>query len=426
MGSFIIEGGTPISGELKVNGNKNAALPMIAACLLTDEEVVLKNVPDIIDVNVMLEAVSNLGVDVSFSSNELRIKASKINSPDISRELSSKIRTSILFCGPLLARCGKASIWPPGGDVIGHRRLDAHFYGLQKLGATVEADDPPFRFSAPERFIGDDLFFDEASVTATEHIMMAAVLAEGETILRNVAAEPHVTDLAKLLIKMGAKIKGLDTNTLVIKGVDKLNGAEHTIIEDHIEAASFMSMAAATGGEIKLTGIHPRNYWMTRRVFERFGVDFELKSDSIFLPGEQKMVIRPDFGNAIPVISDGPWPQFPSDMMSCSIVMATQAHGTVLFFEKMFESRIYFVDRLISMGASVVVCDPHRVVINGPAKLRGVAMSSPDIRAGMAMVIAAVCAKGTSTIQNSEMIARGYEQLEERIALLGGKITFHE
>jgi UDP-N-acetylglucosamine 1-carboxyvinyltransferase len=424
MGSFIIEGGTRISGELKVNGNKNAALPMIAACLLTDEEVVLRNVPDIIDVNVMLEAASNLGVDVSFRNNELRVRAAEIKSTDISRELSSKIRSSILFCGPLLARCGKASIWPPGGDVIGHRRLDAHFYGLQKLGADIDADNLPFRFRAPTRFVGDDLFFDEASVTATEHIMMAAVLAKGKTTIRNVAAEPHVTDLAKLLIKMGAKIKGLDTNTLVITGVDRLNGAEHTIIEDHIEAASFMSMAAATGGEIRLTGIHSRNYWMTRRIFERLGIEFELKPDSIFLPGCQKMKIKSDLGNAIPVVSDGPWPQFPSDMMSCSIVMATQAQGTVLFFEKMFESRIYFVDRLISMGASVVVCDPHRVVINGPTRLRGITMSSPDIRAGMAMVIAAICANGTSTIQNSEMIARGYEQLEERITALGGKITF--
>jgi len=422
MDSFCIEGGAKISGTIKVNGNKNAALPMIAACLLTDEEVVLNNVPDIIDVNVMLQAASELGADVSFSNNQLRIKAANFTTTDISHELSSKIRTSMLFCAPLLVRCGKASLWPPGGDVIGRRRLDAHFYGLGGLGATIEAESLPFKFSASQRLVGKDLFLDEASVTATEHIMMAAVCADGITHIRNAAAEPHVTDLANLLNGMGAKITGLDTNTLIIEGVEKLHGTEHTVVEDHIEAASFMSMAAATGGDITLTGIHSRNYWMTRRIFERLGVHFDLEPNTIHVPGDQEMVIKPDFGNAIPVISDGPWPQFPSDMMSCSIVMATQAHGTALFFEKMFESRIYFVDRLIRMGANAVVCDPHRVVISGPASLRGITMSSPDIRAGMAMVIAAMCAKGTSTIQNAAMIQRGYEGLKEKIELLGGKI----
>ncbi len=422
MESFCIEGGARISGEIKINGNKNAALPMIAACLLTEEEVILRNVPDIIDVNIMLKAAEALGAEVSFDKNVLRIKAANFKTTDISHELSSRIRTSMLFCAPLLVRCGKASLWPPGGDVIGRRRLDAHFYGLHGLGATIEADEVPFRFTAKERFVGKDLFLDEASVTATEHIMMAAVCAEGITHIRNAACEPHVTDLARLLNSMGAKITGLETNTLVIEGVETLHGTDHTIVEDHIEAASFISMAAATGGEIKLTGIHSRNYWMTRRVFDRLGVEFELNPDSIYVPGNQEMVIKPDFGNAIPVISDGPWPQFPSDMMSCSIVMATQAHGTALFFEKMFESRIYFVDRLISMGANAVVCDPHRVVISGPAKLRGVTLVSPDIRAGMAMVIAAMCAKGKSTIQNAEMIKRGYEGLENKIASLGGKI----
>lgn len=422
MDSFSIEGGAKISGEIRINGNKNAALPMIAACLLTDEEVILNNVPDIIDVNVMLQAAEELGAEVSFSNNQLRIKAANFTTTDISHELSAKIRTSMLFVAPLLVRCGKVSLWPPGGDVIGRRRLDAHFYGLGGLGATIEADQLPFRFSASQRLVGKDLFLDEASVTATEHIMMAAVCADGITHIRNAAAEPHVTDLANLLNSMGATITGLDTNTLIIEGVEQLHGTEHTVVEDHIEAASFMSMAAATGGEIKLTGIHSRNYWMTRRIFERLGVEFELEPNSIYVPGGQEMVIKPDFGNAIPVISDGPWPQFPSDMMSCSIVMATQAHGTALFFEKMFESRIYFVDRLIRMGANAVVCDPHRVVISGPAKLRGITMSSPDIRAGMAMVIAAMCADGTSTIQNAAMIQRGYEGLKTKIEFLGGKI----
>lgn len=422
MDSFIIEGGTKITGEIQINGNKNAALPMIAACLLTDEEVTLNNVPDIIDVNVMLQAATELGADVSFTNNKLTIKASTIISTDISHKLSRKIRTSILFCAPLLVRCGKASLWPPGGDVIGRRRLDAHFYGLSGLGAKIEAEQLPFKFSSDKRLIGKDLFLDEASVTATEHILLAAVCAEGITHIRNAASEPHVTDLARLLNSMGAKISGLETNTLIIEGVEKLHGTEYTVVEDHIEAASFMSMAAATGGDIRLTGIHSRNYWMTRRIFERLGVEFELNPNSIYVPPDQEMIIKPDFGNAIPVISDGPWPQFPSDMMSCSIVMATQAHGTALFFEKMFESRIYFVDRLISMGANAVVCDPHRVVISGPAKLSGITMSSPDIRAGMAMVIAAMCAKGTSTIQNASMIQRGYEGIKEKIESLGGKI----
>ncbi len=423
MPSLVIEGRAPLAGEMRVSGNKNACLPMIAAAMLTDEPVILHNVPNIIDVRVMLEVAQALGADVAFEDGRLEIRTPSIRTSDISRELASKIRTSMLFCGPLLAREPMTlTLWPPGGDVIGRRRLDAHFYGLSGLGVEIDAESLPFTFTSRGRLTGKDLFLDEASVTATEHILMAAVLARGTTYLRNTAAEPHVTDLARLLNKMGANITGLDTNTLRIEGVESLHGAEHTVVEDHVEAASFLALAAATGGELTLTGVRRRHYWMTHRIFERFGVHLEMLPGVIHCPGGQELSIRPDFGNAIPVVSDGPWPQFPSDMMSCTIVMATQARGTVLFFEKMFESRIYFVDRLIAMGANAVVCDPHRVVISGPANLRGITMASPDIRAGMAMVIAALCAEGTSTIRNAEVIERGYSNLCDRLLSLGAKV----
>ena len=423
MESFVIEGtGRPLSGEVNVSGNKNAILPMIAASLLTDEEVILHNVPDIIDVNTMLEIAELLGTEVTRENHTLKLKTSKVSNNFLSRKSCTKIRTSLLFTGPLLIRTGKATIWPPGGDVIGRRRLDAHFYALETMGAEIVSESIPYKFAAEKKLQGRDLFFDEASVTATEHIMMTAALAKGQTIIRNAAAEPHVCDLGELLKKMGAKITGLGTNTITIDGVEKLNGAEHTVVGDHVEAGSFLTLAAATGGEIKINGTLPRHFWMTRRVFERFGIHFTLHPNHIFMPGGQKLMIEPDFGSAIPVISDGTWPQYPSDMMSCTIVMATQAKGTVLFFEKMFESRIYFVDKLISMGASAVVCDPHRVVISGPAELKGAELSSPDIRSGMALVIAALCAKGESVIQNSNVISRGYENLEEKIENIGGKI----
>ena len=423
MDSFVIEGaGNPLGGEITVSGNKNAILPMIAAALLTDEEIVLHNVPDIVDVNVMLEIAESLGTDVTRDNATLKLRTTEIKHNTLSRKNCTKIRTSLMFTGPLIVRTGKATIWPPGGDVIGRRRLDGHFYGLQALGAEIVSESIPYTFEANEPLHGKDLFFDEASVTATEHIMMTAVLAKGQTTIRNAAAEPHVSDLGELLIKMGAKIAGLGTNTIVIDGVEKLHGTEYTVMGDHIEAGSFLTLAAATGGELKINGTRPRHYWMMRRVFERFGIHFTLHADHIFMPGGQRLVIKPDFGNAIPVISDGTWPQYPSDMMSCSIVMATQAKGTVLFFEKMFESRIYFVDKLISMGANAVVCDPHRVVISGPSRLRGTEVSSPDIRSGMALLIAALAAKGKSVVYNTQVISRGYENIEEKIETLGGKI----
>ena len=422
MESLTVEGGIRLSGEVTLSGNKNAALPMIAASLLTDEPVTLHNVPSIIDVDVMLDIAQSIGASVSLDKGTLVIEGAGIADPDIPHELCRKIRTSILFVSPLLHRCGRARIWPPGGDVIGRRRLDGHFYGLATMGARVDSDELPFRFQASERLVGRDLFLDEASVTATEQIMMSAVLAEGETTLRNAAAEPHVCQLGEMLRAMGGKISGLGTNTLVIQGVRKLHGTECTIECDHIEAGSFLAMGSVTGGEITVHGTVPGHYWMTRRIFQRLGIHFDLNADSIFLPGGQELAVRRDFGNAVPTISDGPWPQYPSDMMSCTIVMATQARGTVLFFEKMFESRIYFVDRLISMGANAIVCDPHRVVISGPAKLRGVEMSSPDIRAGMAMIIAALAARGKSVVHDADVISRGYDGIVEKIASLGGRI----
>lgn len=421
MESLRITGQRPISGDVTISGNKNAVLPMIPALLLTDEECVLHNVPDIRDVRSMLEIAGVLGAEFTFEKNTLRFKCSKVRETTIPRELCAKNRTSILFAAPLICRCGKVELYPPGGDVIGRRRLDGHFYGLTKLGAEMSGD-LTYIFNAPSRLAGRELFLDESSVTATEQILLAAATAEGVTTLYNAACEPHVNDLANLLNEMGAKISGIGSNTLTIEGVEKLHRAEHTVIGDHIEAGSFLALAAATGGSITVHGTNNRNHWMLRRVFERLGVKIELLGDRIFLPGGQTPEIQCDYGGHIPQISDGPWPHFPSDMMSCTIVAATQCKGTVMFFEKMFESRIYFADRLISMGANAIVCDPHRVVITGKANLHAQEMSSPDIRAGMAMVIAALCAKGTSTINHAEIIYRGYEDLISKLRGIGAEV----
>ncbi|MBQ8754557.1 MAG: UDP-N-acetylglucosamine 1-carboxyvinyltransferase [Lentisphaeria bacterium] len=422
MQSLLVEGGAPLGGHIQISGNKNAALPMMAALLLTEEEIVLHNVPDILDVRTMLDIAGELGVEFTFEKNTLRSRCTRIKTSEISREMCSRNRTSILFAAPLLARCGSAKLYPPGGDVIGRRRLDSHFYGLCKLGAVMEGEEY-YGFKAEKGLHGRELFLDEASVTATEQILLGSVLAQGKTTLYNAAGEPHVADLANLLNKMGAKISGAGSNTIEIEGVETLHGAEHTITGDHIEAGSFLALAAATGSELTLHGTTVRHYWMLRRVFERLGFQMELHSDHIFFPGGQHGKVQCDFGGHIPQISDGPWPQYPSDMMSCSIVTATQCEGSVMFFEKMFESRIYFADRLISMGANAIVCDPHRVVITGPVQLHGMTLSSPDIRAGMAMVIAALCAKGNSTINSAEVIYRGYENLVEKLNGIGAKIA---
>ena len=420
MGQLHITGGIVPHGTVKVSGNKNAALPMLAASLLTRETVTIRNMPDILDVRTMMDIIRALGGKVEFENNTAVIDPAGIASGVIPKELCAKARTSILFAAPLTARLGESRLYPPGGDVIGRRRLDGHFYGLEKLGATLECIDGAYCFklnsNKPE---GRDLFLDEASVTATEQIMMAAVLAKGHTTLLNAACEPHVVELGEMLNSMGAWITGLGSNTIEIDGVDELHGCDCTVSGDHIEAGSFLALGAALGGEIEVQGTVPRHYWMLRRVFERFNIEMILHPDRIYLPGGQKLKVKQDFGGHIPVISDGPWPQYPSDMMSCTIVMATQAEGCALFFEKMFESRIYFVDRLIDMGANAIVCDPHRVVISGPSRLHAATVSSPDIRAGMAMVIAGLCAEGESVIKSSEIIYRGYANLVEKLTGLG-------
>ena len=425
MESLRITGQREISGEVRISGNKNAVLPMIAAILLTDEECVLHNVPDIRDVRSMLEIAGVLGADFTFENNTLRLRCSDIKTTTIPKNLCSMNRTSILFAAPLISRCGRAELYPPGGDVIGRRRLDGHFYGLTRLGAVMSGDET-YKFDAPERLTGRELFLDEASVTATEQIMLAAVTAQGRTTLYNAASEPHVSDLANMLNEMGADISGMGSNTLVINGVEKLHKCEYTVIGDHIEAGSFLALAAAAGGSITVLGTTKRNHWMLRRVFEKLGINIDLQSDRIILPPNQSMEIQCDYGGHIPQISDGPWPQFPSDMMSCAIVAATQCKGTVMFFEKMFESRIYFADKLISMGANAIVCDPHRLVISGKADLHAQVMSSPDIRAGMAMVLAGVCAKGRSVVHNADTIFRGYAHICEKLTGLGIEVALEE
>ena len=423
--SLIIKGESVTGGEVTISGNKNAALPAISAIMLTDEEVVLHNIPDILDVRTMLDIAGELGAEYTFENNTLTFRCSKIKTTTISRELCSRNRTSILFTASLVARCGKAELYPPGGDVIGRRRLDGHFYGLTKLGAEMSPETQTYKFNAPDGLIGRELFLDEASVTATEQIIIAAATAKGRTILCNAACEPHVCDLANLLNEMGAKISGIGSNTLTIDGVNKLHGCEYTISGDHIEAGSFIALAAATNTELTLRGTGvARNYWMLRRIFvDRLGINMTLQPDLIHIPSNSPRTIITDFGGHIPQISDAPWPQYPSDMMSCTIVAATQCQGTVMFFEKMFESRIYFADRLISMGANAIVCDPHRVVITGRAQLHGINMSSPDIRAGMAMVIAALAAKGESRIDQADIIYRGYEQLPEKLRMIGADVN---
>ena len=422
MSRFGIHGGRPLQGEIRASGSKNAVLPMIAAALLTEEEVVLENVPSIRDVDVMLEIAGQIGAEVSRLDDRVTIKGANLTDAPLPAELCEKVRTSVLFVAPLLHRLGRAKLHPPGGDGIGRRRLDTHFYGLRQLGVTV--DEVEFEFTAQERMEGALIFFDEASVTATEHILMAASLAKGTTTILNAASEPHVMDLALLLIGMGADIEGLYTNTLRVTGVERLHGATHRVVSDHIEVGSYLALAAATGGGITIHDTVRGHYWMMNRVFERFGIELDIKSDRIVLPAGQTPKIQPDAGGAVPSVDDGPWPQFPTDMMSPFLVLATQSEGTILFFEKMFEGRMYFVDPLIQMGANAIICDPHRVIISGRSPLRGQTVRSPDIRAGMAMIIAALCATHRPCIvQNAEIVDRGYERVEEKLRALGADIV---
>ena len=421
MTTFIIHGGRPISGDYTPAGNKNAALPALAACLLTTQPVTLHNVPNIKDVEVMFLLLASLGVRVEQEGNTVRLQADRIKSVRLDKELCRRVRASILLAGPLLARCGRAEFYPPGGDVIGRRRLDTHFAGLNALGVSVRGGDT-LQFKA-KALRGADMLLDEASVTATENIIMAAALAEGETTIYNAACEPHVQDVCRLLVKMGGRIEGIGTNLLKIHGRKKLGGAEFTIGPDYIEMGSFMAASLVTGGELTVKGIGDcAELEVVRRTFSKLGIKWQRSGPDLLLPKHKRMAVVNDFGSAIPKIEDGIWPAFPSDLMSVAIVLATQARGGVLFFEKLFESRMYFVDRLIEMGGRIVQCDPHRVMVQGPAKLHGIHMSSPDIRAGMSMLIAALCAKGTSVIDGAEVIDRGYEAIDDRLRALGASI----
>jgi UDP-N-acetylglucosamine 1-carboxyvinyltransferase len=419
-----IKGGRPLCGTVRAAGNKNAVLPMIAAALLTEKKVVLENVPDIGDVRSMLDIAGSLGTEIRWDKDSriLELQAANLCSAEPPRTLCSDIRAGILFAAPLVYRRGLAKMPPPGGDVIGRRRLDTHFIGLAEMGLHVNAVNGDFEFRATSGLRGADIFLPEASVTATEHLLLAAVVAEGETIIRNCACEPHVQDLCRLLQSMGAAIDGIGSNTLTIQGVPTLNGARHTVSSDYTEAGSFLALAAATGGEITVAGVTPEDYRMTRHVFRRLGIELTFGTDTVSVGAGQSRRILPAAGGGIPVIDDGPWPHFPSDLMSVSIVLATQLEGAVLFFEKMYESRMYFVDRLSAMGAHTVICDPHRVVVNAPARLHGIELSSPDIRAGIALLGAALCANGSITIRGVHLIDRGYEKIEDKLRALGADV----
>ncbi|GMV38577.1 MAG: UDP-N-acetylglucosamine 1-carboxyvinyltransferase [Myxococcales bacterium] len=422
MEKFIIEGGRRLSGEVTPSGNKNEALPALAAALLTAGPVTLHNVPNIKDVGVMLQVIEALGARVSRpSANTVIIEAADIERRRLSEELCQRIRASILFAGPLLARLHGVDLPPPGGDVIGRRRLDTHFIGLRELGASFELDRL-YHLRSPGRLRGASIFLDEQSVTATENLVMAAVLAEGTTTLQNAACEPHVQGLCHLLVSMGAHIEGIGTNSLVIEGVESLHGAEFTIGPDYLEIGSFIGLGAIIGDGLRVNGVRQGDMRMIVKVFERLGVALERGPDWVFVPGGQTLRVQPDLQGAIPKIDDAPWPAFPTDLMSIVITVATQAHGTVLFFEKMFDGRMFFVDNLISMGASIILCDPHRVVVAGPSQLFGGRVESPDVRAGMALLIASLCAKGESHIYNIRQIDRGYERIDEKLRALGAAI----
>ena len=426
MSRFVIEGGYPLSGTHATPGNKNAALPMIAAALLADGPVTISNLPMIRDVRRMLELVAATGAGVSLDepARTATIDPRSVSRTSLPEDLCSQIRTSILLAGPLLARHGRAEIPPPGGDVIGRRRLDTHFDGLQALGASIRPG-APYVFDAPHGLRGCPYFLlDEASVTASENLLMAAALAEGETEFFNVACEPHVQDLCRMLAAMGADIEGIGTNRVRVRGVEALHGAAVAVGPDYIESGSYIAAAAATGGSVTIDPVSSEDFDVLRRPFDRLGVHWQLEGGKLFYPGAGVGGLRvaSDLFGAIPKLEDGIWPAIPSDLLSVLIVLATQSEGLILFFEKMFESRLYFVDGLIGMGAQIVHCDPHRVVVKGFSPLRGSHLMSPDIRAGMAMIVAGLCAKGTTVIDNAESIDRGYEAIETNLQALGARI----
>ncbi len=421
MQSFVIEGGHRLSGRVRAAGNKNAALPILAACLLTTEPVELENVPRIRDVDTMLELIRQLGAWAEWTGpNDVRVHAADVSSYELDEELCRDIRASILLAGPLLARFGRVIVPPPGGDVIGRRRIDTHIHAFAALGVEIEAER---RYEMQtEGLVGTRMFLDEASVTGTENAVMAAVLARGETVIVNAACEPHVQDLCRFLVVLGAHIDGIGSNILTIEGADVLRGASYRIAPEHIEVASFIGLAAVTGSELTIDDAAAADLVPILPALERLGVRVQLDGTSVHVPAGQELAVQDDLGGQIPKIEDGIWPAFPADLTSIAIVVATQARGTILVFEKMFESRLFFVDKLVSMGARIILCDPHRVVVSGPAKLYGERLESPDIRAGMAMLIASLCAEGVSTIGNVGQIDRGYERIDERLRGVGARI----
>jgi UDP-N-acetylglucosamine 1-carboxyvinyltransferase len=420
--AFRVTGGRPLSGTIRPAGNKNAALPILAATLLADGPCRLDNVPRIRDVETMLDLLRHLDAEAQWNGpNSVTVDTTRARLKDLDPVLCARIRASILLAGPMLARFGRVSLPPPGGDVIGRRRVDTHFLSLERLGAGVEVGDA-YHLEAPRGLEGTDIFLDEPSVTGTENTLMAAVRARGTTTLRNAAGEPHVQDLARFLVALGAEIDGIGSNTLTVHGGRSLAGAGWTVAPDHIEVGSFIGLAAATNGAVTIEGVRGEDLRATLLAFDRLGVRPRLDGTTLVVDANQERRIRPDLGGHVPKLEDGPWPAFPADLMSIAIVVATQCEGLLLVFEKLFESRLFFVDKLIGMGARIVLCDPHRAVISGPAALRGGVVESPDIRAGMAMLLAALAAQGESVIHNVGQIERGYEKIDERLRALGAGI----
>jgi UDP-N-acetylglucosamine 1-carboxyvinyltransferase len=423
MPTFVVEGGLTLSGAVRPTGNKNAALPCIAAALLTSEPVTLENIPRIRDVETLLELIGSLGASVEWTGEStVRIEARDLSGGEPETALAARIRASVLLAGPLLARFGEVKLPPPGGDVIGRRRLDTHFLAFRGMGAEISLTETNFRIRA-SKLRGGDIFLDEPSVTATENAVMAAVLAEGVVHLRNAAAEPHVQDLCHLLNAMGARITGIGSHLLEIEGVRELAGAAYRIQADHIETGSFIGLAAVTRSSLRITGAPMAHLDSTLLGFERLGVRCERDGEDLIVRGDLELRMQSDAFGHIPKVDDGPWPAFPADLTSIALVTATQCTGTVLIHEKMFESRMFFTDKLLNMGAQIILCDPHRAVVVGPSPLRGSSLESPDIRAGMAMLLAALAAKGTSRINNVLQIERGYERIDERLNALGAQIT---
>ena len=422
MEEFVIEGGHPLCGEVTPSGNKNAALPLLAACLLTDEPVTLRNVPQIRDVQVMRNLIESVGAVVEeLDSNTWRIQTKELTASHLDPELCRRIRASILIAGPVLARAGSLRLPPPGGDVIGRRRLDTHILALRALGANINYDRV---FEIESKGLhGANILLDEASVTATENAVMAAVLAQGETQLRNAASEPHVQEVCHFLNGLGAKIDGIGSNTLHISGVPRLHGGEFTIGPDLLEVVSYIGAAVVTRGEIRIRKAGVQHLEMVGQVFHRLGVHWRVDGDDLIVPSDQPLVIASDLDGAVPEIKTNVWPAFPTDLMSIAITMATQASGSVLFHDWMFNGRMYFTDKLVGMGARIILCDPYRVLIQGPTPLYSEKLESPDIRAGMALLLAALAAKGTSKIRNIRQIERGYEKVDEKLRSLGAKIT---